>query len=53
MGDPVIRSTTSFTPAALLLAVGAHAQIQKEDYQLGADDVIKITVFQNPDLATR
>jgi polysaccharide export outer membrane protein len=37
---------------ALLLAIGANAHAQKKDYPLGAGDVVKITVFQNPDLAT-
>jgi polysaccharide export outer membrane protein len=37
---------------ALSLAVGVNAHAQKKDYQLGAGDVVKITVFQNPDLTT-
>lgn len=34
------------------LAQGAQAQSQGREYTLGAGDVVKITVFQNPDLTT-
>ena len=40
---------------ALLFSVSAHAQRtagSSEDYQLGAGDVIRIQVFQSPDLTT-
>jgi polysaccharide export outer membrane protein len=38
--------------AWLLWAPDANAQLQKQEYQLGAGDVVKITIFQNPDLTT-
>lgn len=38
--------------AWLLCAPEASAQLQKQEYQLGAGDVVKITIFQNPDLTT-
>ena len=44
-----ILATTMALGMALSLATGAHAG---EEYRLGSGDVIRITVFQNPDLTT-
>jgi len=38
--------------AAVALAGATNGHAQKRDYQLGAGDLVKITVFQNPDLTT-
>jgi polysaccharide export outer membrane protein len=35
---------------AVALALGASAQTRQPEYQLGSGDVIRIVVFQNPDL---
>lgn len=45
-----LQITAAF--ALLLFTVWASAFAQNKAYQLGSGDVVKITVFQNPDLTT-
>ncbi|QID16761.1 polysaccharide export protein EpsE [Nitrogeniibacter mangrovi] len=46
------RPLVVFAVALLVLAQGAFAQAPVSEYVLGSGDIIRITVFQNPDLTT-
>ena len=51
MTHRVIAQLLLFAAAMIFLTSGARAQ-QAAEYQLGPGDIIRITVFQNPDLTT-
>jgi len=49
---PIVRRVCGLFLAALFLAAAQWSAAAAGDYVLGAGDVVRITVFQNPDLAT-